>query len=130
MYRCSYIASYLSCGGDKQTKALYGNIDCDTHACKSQVTLPHDGLESFVMGLRKEYKKEKEYGGYYNHRKQKCHPVFTVFVYERQNTLFLLFMYNSDIMCTKRIFIDTLKFLKTTVLTCVVTSTHLVLQQG
>ena len=49
-YRLSLV-SYLSCGGDEQTEAVYGNIDCDTHSCEAQVTLPHDGLESFVQGL-------------------------------------------------------------------------------
>lgn len=45
------LASYLSCGRDEQTEAVYGNIDCDAHACEAQITLPHDGLESFVQGL-------------------------------------------------------------------------------
>lgn len=51
--------SYLSCSRDKQTKAVYGNIDCDTHAGKTEVTLPHDGLESFVQGLKERQKKEQ-----------------------------------------------------------------------
>lgn len=44
--------SDLSCGWDEQTEAVYGNIDSDTHACKSQVTLPHDCLQRFVGGLK------------------------------------------------------------------------------
>lgn len=54
------LASYLSRGRDKQTEAVYGNIDCNTHASKSQVTLPHHGLESFVLGLRDEFKQKRE----------------------------------------------------------------------
>lgn len=46
------LASDLSCGRDEQTEAVYGNIDSNTHACKSQVTLPHNCLQSFVHGLK------------------------------------------------------------------------------
>lgn len=48
--------SDLSCGWDEQTEAVYGNIDSDTHACKSQVTLPHDCLQRFVRGLKESNK--------------------------------------------------------------------------
>lgn len=44
--------SNLSCGWDEQTEALYGDIDCNTHSSKAQVTLSHDGLKSFVQGLQ------------------------------------------------------------------------------
>lgn len=46
------LESDLACGRDEQTEAVYRNIDSDAHACKSQVTLPHNGLQSFVHGLK------------------------------------------------------------------------------
>ena len=53
--------SDLSCGGDQQTEAFYGDVDSDAHACKAQVTLPHDGQERFVQRLRhKQYKSTRE----------------------------------------------------------------------
>lgn len=44
-------SSDLSCGWDEQTESIYRNVDSDAHACKPQVTFPHDWLQSFVWGL-------------------------------------------------------------------------------
>lgn len=38
--------------GDQQAEALDTDIHSDTHACKAQVTLPHDALQRFAVGLR------------------------------------------------------------------------------
>lgn len=49
-------ASYLPRGWDEQAEAVYGDVDRNAHACKSQVTLPHHGLQSFVQGLKERWK--------------------------------------------------------------------------
>lgn len=49
-------ASYLPCGWDEQTEAVYGDIDRNAHACKSEVALPHNGLQGFVQRLQEEWK--------------------------------------------------------------------------
>lgn len=53
MLKQKNLRSNLSRGRDEQAEAVYGNIDRNTHAGKSQVTLPHDGLESFIYDLHK-----------------------------------------------------------------------------
>lgn len=46
------LESHLSCGRDEQTQAVDGDVDSDAHACKPQVALPHDCLQSLVHGLK------------------------------------------------------------------------------
>lgn len=43
--------SHLAGGGNRQIKAVHGDVDRDAHAGEAQVALPQDGGQRLVGGL-------------------------------------------------------------------------------